>query len=71
VNITNEGKLVGNRQELLSLVEENNGNILDSAKLTDSNKLSKEYEVPSPTVLPQKKPETASNQSFSPSTTST
>ena len=37
-NIANDGKLVGGRQERLSLVEEDNGS-LDSAKLTESTKL--------------------------------
>jgi len=37
VNITNEGKLVGNKQERLSLVEED-ATSLDSAKLTESTK---------------------------------
>ena len=39
INITNEGKLVGNKQERLSLVEED-GNVLDGAKLSESTKLS-------------------------------
>jgi len=37
VNITNDGRLVGNKQERLSLVEED-GNTLDSAKLAESTK---------------------------------
>lgn len=39
INITNDGRLVGNKQERLSLVEED-GNVLDGAKLSESTKLS-------------------------------
>ena len=37
INITNDGRLVGNKQERLSLVEED-GSGLDSAKLAESTK---------------------------------
>ena len=36
-NIANDGKLMSNKQERLSLVEED-GNPLDNAKLLESNK---------------------------------
>ena len=62
VNITNDGRLVGNKQERLSLVEED-GNTLDSAKLAESTKftpIAKEQEP--------KKNESLNNstQSYSP-----
>lgn len=57
VNITNDGKLVGNKQERLSLVEED-ANTLDSAKLAESTKFNpKELE----NKFTQKEQETKKN----------
>ena len=38
VNITSEGRLVGNKQERLSLVEED-GNVIEGTKLAESGSL--------------------------------
>ena len=61
VNITNDGRLVSQKQERLSLVDDDGPTGLETAKLAESTKLPyKEQEV--------KKPENLSNstQSYSP-----
>ncbi len=76
VNITNEGKLVGNKQERLSLVEEDGG--LDSAKLTESTKFGDSAKLAESTKLPFSKEDSgkknqeslsSSTQAYSPPST--
>ena len=56
-NIATDGKLVGNKQERLSLVEEDGGGILESAKLAESTKMG---------FNEKKSDSTTSNQAYSP-----
>jgi serine/threonine-protein kinase ULK/ATG1 len=60
INITNEGKLVGNKQERLSLVDEDG---LDSGKLAESTKLSTSKEK---SVDKKKDSLSSSTQAYSP-----
>ena len=55
-NIATDGKLVGNKQERLSLVEEDGG-VLESAKLAESTKMG---------FNEKKDPVVSSNQAYSP-----
>lgn len=58
VNITNEGRIAPDGRGMLSLVEEEGGNILDNAKLLQSSKFT-----------PVKEERIEENQSYSPQPT--